>query len=36
MCTGGCLSFWVPVKAVRGTAVRGSSGVTGVLGGIPV
>jgi predicted lipoprotein with Yx(FWY)xxD motif len=33
MCTGGCLSFWMPVKASRG-ALHGSSGVTGTLGTI--
>jgi predicted lipoprotein with Yx(FWY)xxD motif len=33
-CTGGCLSFWMPVKAARGAAMHGSSGVTGTLGTI--
>ena len=33
-CTGGCLSFWIPVKATRGAALHGSSGVTGTLGTI--
>ncbi|MDR3034463.1 MAG: hypothetical protein LBV78_15340, partial [Kitasatospora sp.] len=32
-CTGGCLSFWIPVKA-SGAALHGSSGVTGTLGTI--
>src|SRR5215469_11993205 len=33
-CTGGCLSFWIPVKATRGAALHGSTGVTGTLGTI--
>jgi predicted lipoprotein with Yx(FWY)xxD motif len=33
-CTGGCLGFWMPVKAARGSALHGSSGVTGTLGTI--
>jgi predicted lipoprotein with Yx(FWY)xxD motif len=33
-CTGGCLSFWMPVKASRGATLHGSSGVTGTLGTI--
>jgi predicted lipoprotein with Yx(FWY)xxD motif len=33
-CTGGCLGFWMPVKAARGAALHGSSGVTGTLGAI--
>jgi len=33
-CTGGCLSFWMPVKAASATALHGSSGVTGTLGTI--
>jgi predicted lipoprotein with Yx(FWY)xxD motif len=32
MCTGGCLSFWFPVRVVAGTALHAPSGVTGVLG----
>jgi predicted lipoprotein with Yx(FWY)xxD motif len=31
-CTGGCLSFWFPVRVAAGTALRAPSGVTGVLG----
>jgi predicted lipoprotein with Yx(FWY)xxD motif len=34
MCTGGCLGFWMPVKASQGAALHGSSGVTGTLGTI--
>jgi predicted lipoprotein with Yx(FWY)xxD motif len=34
LCTGGCLSFWFPVTLAPGTALTGSSGVTGVLGTI--
>jgi len=34
VCTGGCLSFWMPVKASRGAALHGSNGVTGTLGTI--
>ena len=33
-CTGGCLSFWMPVRAARGATLHGSSGVTGTLGTI--
>jgi predicted lipoprotein with Yx(FWY)xxD motif len=33
-CTGGCLSFWHPVKAARGAALRDPSGVTGMLGAV--
>jgi predicted lipoprotein with Yx(FWY)xxD motif len=31
-CTGSCLSFWFPVTVATGAALRGSSGITGVLG----
>jgi predicted lipoprotein with Yx(FWY)xxD motif len=31
-CTGGCLSFWFPVRVSAGTALRAPTGVTGVLG----
>ena len=31
-CTGGCLSFWFPVRVAAGTALRAPSSVTGVLG----
>ena len=31
-CTGGCLSFWMPVKVARGAALHGSGGVAGTLG----
>lgn len=34
MCTGGCLSFWLPVPAGAGAALRAPSGVTGALGTI--
>lgn len=34
LCTGSCLSFWFPVPVTPGTTLRGSSGVTGVLGTI--
>jgi predicted lipoprotein with Yx(FWY)xxD motif len=34
LCTGSCLSFWFPVSVAPGTPLRGSSGVTGVLGTI--
>lgn len=33
-CTGGCLSFWLPVRVAAGAALRASGGVTGVLGTI--
>ena len=32
VCTGGCLSFWFPVRVAAGAALRAPSGVTGVLG----
>ena len=31
-CTGGCLSFWFPVRVAAGTALLAPSGVTGVIG----
>jgi predicted lipoprotein with Yx(FWY)xxD motif len=31
-CTGGCLSFWFPVRVAAGAALRAPSGVTGALG----
>ena len=34
LCTAGCLNFWLPVPVAPGTALRGSSGITGVLGTI--
>jgi predicted lipoprotein with Yx(FWY)xxD motif len=33
-CTGGCLSFWFPVKVTPGADLRASGGITGVLGKI--
>jgi len=33
-CTGGCLSFWIPVKAAHGAALHGAGGITGMLGTI--
>jgi predicted lipoprotein with Yx(FWY)xxD motif len=33
-CTGSCLSFWFPVTLAPGTALTGSSEMTGVLGTI--
>jgi predicted lipoprotein with Yx(FWY)xxD motif len=32
VCTGGCLSFWFPVRVAAGAALRGPSGLTAVLG----
>ena len=32
VCTGGCLTFWFPVRVAAGAALRAPSGVTGVLG----
>jgi len=34
MCTGGCLSFWIPVTVVSGGAVAAPSGVAGRFGTI--
>jgi predicted lipoprotein with Yx(FWY)xxD motif len=34
MCTGGCLSFWFPVKVSQGATLSAASGVTGKLGKI--
>jgi predicted lipoprotein with Yx(FWY)xxD motif len=34
MCTGGCLSFWFPVRVAAGIALRPPAGVTGALGSI--
>jgi predicted lipoprotein with Yx(FWY)xxD motif len=34
LCTGSCLSFWFPVPAGAGAALRAPSGVTGTLGTI--
>jgi predicted lipoprotein with Yx(FWY)xxD motif len=34
LCTASCLSFWFPVQATRGAALRAPSGVTGKLGTI--
>jgi predicted lipoprotein with Yx(FWY)xxD motif len=34
LCTGSCLSFWFPVPAGAGAALRAPSGVTGALGTI--
>jgi predicted lipoprotein with Yx(FWY)xxD motif len=34
LCTGSCLSFWFPVPVTQGTQLRGSAGITGVLGTI--
>jgi len=34
VCTGGCLSFWFPVRVAAGAALRAPSGATGVLGKI--
>jgi predicted lipoprotein with Yx(FWY)xxD motif len=31
-CTGGCLSFWFPVRVAPGASLRAPSGVTGLLG----
>jgi predicted lipoprotein with Yx(FWY)xxD motif len=33
-CTGGCLSFWLPVTVTKGAIPRAASGVTGSLGTI--
>jgi predicted lipoprotein with Yx(FWY)xxD motif len=32
MCTGGCLSFWFPVRVATGAPLRAPGGVTGSLG----
>lgn len=32
VCTGGCLSFWFPVRVAAGSDLRAPSGVTGALG----
>jgi predicted lipoprotein with Yx(FWY)xxD motif len=34
VCTGGCLSFWFPVRVAAGAALRAPSGVAGALGTI--
>ena len=34
MCTGGCLSFWFPVRVAAGAALRAPGDVTGALGTI--
>ena len=34
MCTGGCLSFWFPVRVAAGAALRAPGGVSGALGTI--
>ena len=34
MCTGSCLSFWMPVTVSQGAALNAASGVTGKLGTI--
>jgi predicted lipoprotein with Yx(FWY)xxD motif len=34
LCTGSCLSFWLPVPAGAGAALKAASGVTGALGTI--
>lgn len=34
VCTGGCLSFWFPVRAAAGATLHAPSGVTGALGRI--
>src|SRR5215471_8527960 len=34
MCTGGCLSIWLPVSVAAGTIPHAPAGVTGVLGTI--
>jgi len=34
LCTGSCLTFWFPVPASAGAALRAPSGVTGALGTI--
>jgi predicted lipoprotein with Yx(FWY)xxD motif len=32
VCTGGCLSFWFPVRVAAGSDLRAPSGVSGTLG----
>lgn len=34
MCTGGCLSFWLPVHATAGATLHAPAGVSGALGTI--